>query len=94
MAGRSLSFSSVESIPSSYGSSPPIIASFSRYRALAECSRPSLYLCATAVHLIDVFVNLDMVNGDKMIGEIMLVVCSNPLFTNIHLQNVHAYGSF
>ena len=94
MAGSSLSFSSVESIPSSYGSSPPIIASFSSYRALAEGSRPSLYFCAAVARLIDVFVTLDMVNGGKMIGEIMLVVCSNPLFTNLYLQNVHAYGSF
>ena len=65
MAGRS--FSSVESIPSSYGSLPLIIASFSRYRALADGSRPSLFLCAAAAHLIDVFVTLDMVNGDTMI---------------------------
>ena len=92
MAGRS--FSSVESIPSSYGSSPPIIASFSRYRALAEGSRPSLYFCAAAAHLIDVFVTLDMVIGDKMIGEIMLVVCSNGLFINLYLQNVRPYWSF
>ena len=75
MAGRS--FSSVESIPSSY----------SRYRALAEGSRPSLYFCAAATHLIDVFVTLDMVNGDKMIGEIMRVVCSNGLFINLYLKN-------
>ena len=60
MAGRR--FSSVESIPSSYGSSPPIIVIFYRYRALAEGSRPSLNFCAAAAHLIDVVVILDMVN--------------------------------
>ena len=92
MAGRS--FSSVESIPSSYGSSPPINASFSRYRASAEGSRPSLYFCAAAAHLIDAFVTLDMVNGDKMIGEIILVVCSNGLFINMYLTNGGTYGPF
>ena len=92
MAGSS--FSSVESIPSSYRSSPPIIASFSRYCTLAVCSRYFLYLCDAAAHLIDVFVTLHMVNSDKMIREIMLVVCSHPLFTNLYLQNVRAYGSF
>ena len=92
MAGSS--FSSVESIPSSYGSSPPIIASFSRYRALAESSRPFLYLCDAAAHLIDVFVTLHMVNSDKIIIEIMRVVCSHSLFTNLYLQNVRAYGFF
>ena len=44
---------------------------------------PSLYFCAAATHLIDVFVTLDIVNGDKIIGEIMLVVCSNLVLTNL-----------
>ena len=66
----------------------------SRYCALAEGSRPFLYICDAAAHLIYVFVTLDMVNSDKMIREMMLVVCSHPLFTNLYLQNVHAYGSF
>ena len=35
-----------------------------------------------------------MVNSDKMIGEIMLVVCSHRLFTKLYLQNVRAYGSY
>ena len=91
MAGRSF----LICIPSSYRFSPPIIASFfSRYRALAEGSRPFLYICDAAAHLIYVFVTLDMVNSDKMIGEIMLVVCSHPLFTNLYLPNVRTYGSF
>ena len=34
---------------------------------------PSLYFCAAAAHLIDVFVTLDMVDGDKMLSEIILI---------------------
>ena len=84
----------VESIPSSYGSSLRIIASFSIYRAFADGSLPSLYFCAAAAHLIDVFVTLDMVNFEEKNREIMLVVCCNPLFTNLYLQYGRAYGSF
>ena len=47
-----------------------------------------------AAHLIDAFVTLDMVNGDKMIGEIILVVCSNGLFINMYLTNGGTYGPF
>ena len=89
MAGSSL----LICIPSSYRFSPPTIASFfSRYRALAEGARSFLYICDAGAHLIYVFVTLDMVNSDKVIGEIMLVVCSHPLFTKLYLQNVRAYG--
>ena len=59
MAGRS--FSAVESIPSSYRSSSPIIVSFSRCRNLADGSRPYLYFCVAAAQLIEVFITLDMV---------------------------------
>ena len=82
-------------IPSSYRFSPPLIASF--FRDIVPWQKVVGLFC-TFVMLLHIcftfFVTLDMVNSDKMIGKIMLVVCSHPLFTNLYLPNVRAYGSF